>query len=107
MARLRAREGRETADRQRLRCLRQVEREMTPAIARDARPGGPTAKRQPSPEGLGNQIPKRGSERRRCGGVSLGEFAKYTSAKYELSSRPERSEVESLSEVERGPAVLL
>jgi hypothetical protein len=28
---------------------------MTPAIAIDARPGGPTAKRQPSPEGLGNQ----------------------------------------------------
>jgi hypothetical protein len=28
---------------------------MTPAIAMDARPGGPTAKRQPSPEGLGNR----------------------------------------------------
>ena len=26
---------------------------MTPAIATDAKPGGPTAKRQPSPEGLG------------------------------------------------------
>ena len=26
---------------------------MTPASATDARPGGPTAKRQPSPEGLG------------------------------------------------------
>jgi hypothetical protein len=31
-----------------------VEGGMTPAIALDARPGGPTAKRQPSPEGLGN-----------------------------------------------------
>ena len=39
---------------------------MTPAIAMDARPGGPTGKRQPSPEGLGNQSP-RGSERRRRG----------------------------------------
>jgi hypothetical protein len=26
---------------------------MTPAVAMDERPGGPTAKRQPSPEGLG------------------------------------------------------
>ena len=32
----------------------------------DARPGGPTSKRQPSPEGLGNRFP-RGSERRRRG----------------------------------------
>jgi hypothetical protein len=52
---------------------------MTPAIATDARPGEPalslskgsTAERQPSPEGLGNQS-RRGSERRRCGTVSLG-----------------------------------
>jgi hypothetical protein len=36
----------------------------TAKIAMDARPGGPTAKRQPSPEGLGNQI-KDDSERRR------------------------------------------
>jgi hypothetical protein len=28
---------------------------MTPAIAMDARPGGPTTKRQPSPEGLGTR----------------------------------------------------
>ena len=28
---------------------------MTPAVAMDERPGGPTAKRQPSPEGLGNR----------------------------------------------------
>ena len=34
-------------------------------IAIDARPGGPAAKRQPSPEGLGNRS-QRGSERRRC-----------------------------------------
>jgi hypothetical protein len=40
-----------------LTCLRQLEREMTPAIARDARPGGPTAKRQPSPAGLGHRFP--------------------------------------------------
>jgi hypothetical protein len=32
----------------------------------DARPGGPAAKRQPSPEGLGNRS-RRGSERRRRG----------------------------------------
>src|ERR1700722_13084923 len=52
---------------------------MTPVIPTDARPGepalslskGPTAKRQPSPEGLGPQS-RRGSERRRCGPVSLG-----------------------------------
>ena len=31
---------------------------MTPAIATDARPRGPTAKRQPSPEGLGNRPEK-------------------------------------------------
>ena len=62
-----------------LTCLRQAEREMTLAIATEARPGGPalslsngpTAKRQPSPEGLGNQF-RRGSERRRCGTISLG-----------------------------------
>src|ERR1700684_1215998 len=42
-----------------LTCLRQVEGEMT-------RPGGPTAKREPSPEGLGNRS-RRGSERRRRG----------------------------------------
>jgi hypothetical protein len=54
-----------------LTCLRQLEREMTPAIATDARPGGPTAKRQPSPEGLGIQSRRR-SEHRRCGTVSLG-----------------------------------
>jgi hypothetical protein len=53
-----------------LTCLWQVEREMTPAIATDARPGGPIAKLC-SPEGLGNQS-RRGSERRRCGTVSLG-----------------------------------
>jgi hypothetical protein len=35
-------------------------------MAIDARPGGPTAKRQPSPEGLGNRS-RRGSERRRRG----------------------------------------
>ena len=35
-------------------------------MAMDARPGGPTAKRQPSPEGLGNRF-RRGSERRRRG----------------------------------------
>jgi hypothetical protein len=35
-------------------------------MAIDARPGGPTAKRQPSPEGLGNRY-RRGSERRRRG----------------------------------------
>jgi hypothetical protein len=52
-----------------LNCLRQLAREMTPAIATDARPVGPTAKRQPSPEGLGNQ-PPRGSERRRRGTLS-------------------------------------
>jgi hypothetical protein len=34
-------------------CLRQGEGEMTRKVAMDARPGGPTAKRQPSPEGLG------------------------------------------------------
>ena len=44
---------------------------MTLAIATEARPGGPTAKCQPSPEGLGNQF-RRGSERRRCGTMSLG-----------------------------------
>src|SRR5580692_4742226 len=35
-------------------------------MAIDARPGGPTAKRQPSPEGLGDRS-RRGSERRRRG----------------------------------------
>ena len=35
-------------------------------IAIDVRPGGPTAKRQPGPEGLGNRS-RRGSERRRRG----------------------------------------
>ncbi len=52
---------------------------MTLAIATEARPGepalslskGPTAKRQPSPEGLGNRIPKM-IQRRRCGTISLG-----------------------------------
>jgi hypothetical protein len=47
-------------------CLRQVEGEMTPAIAMDARPGGPITKRQPSPEGLGSES-QRGSQRRRRG----------------------------------------
>jgi hypothetical protein len=43
-----------------LTCLWQVEGENdTAKIAIDARPGGPTAKRQPSPEGLGKSIPKR------------------------------------------------
>jgi hypothetical protein len=47
---------------------------MTPAIAMDVRPGGPTTKRQPSPEGLGKRSGT-GSERRRRGTkptVSLG-----------------------------------
>ena len=70
-----------------LNCPRQIEREMTPEMATDARPGGPTAKRQPSPEGLGNQS-RRGSERRRCGTVSLGAQPR---------ACPERSR--------RGPAV--
>jgi hypothetical protein len=34
-------------------CLWQMEKEMTCKIAMDARPGGPAAKREPSPEGLG------------------------------------------------------
>ena len=42
------------------------ERNDTAKIAIDVRPGGPTAKRQPSPEGLGNRS-RRGSERRRRG----------------------------------------
>jgi hypothetical protein len=41
-------------------------RNDTAKIAIDARPGGPTAKCQPSPEGLGNRS-RRGSERRRRG----------------------------------------
>jgi hypothetical protein len=50
-----------------LTCLGQVEGVMTrQKIAIDTRPGGPTAKRQPSPEGLGNRS-RRGSERRRRG----------------------------------------
>ena len=67
-------------------CLRQVEREMTPAIVMDARPGGPTAKRQPSPEGLGNQI-RRGSERRRCGTVSLGVCDLFSGCQFFLGTR--------------------
>src|SRR5277367_2497929 len=48
-------------------CSRQVEGEMTrQKIALDARPGGPAAKRQPSPEGLGNRS-RRGAKRRRRG----------------------------------------
>jgi hypothetical protein len=54
-------------------CLWQVEREMTPAIATEARPGepalslskGPIAKRQ-ARKGWGIKS-RRGSERRRCG----------------------------------------
>jgi hypothetical protein len=36
-------------------CLRQVEGEMTRRNFWGTRPGGPAAKRQPSPEGLGNR----------------------------------------------------
>jgi hypothetical protein len=43
-----------------------LRRNDTSKMAIDVRPGGPTAKRQPSPEGLGNRS-RRGSERRRRG----------------------------------------
>jgi hypothetical protein len=39
-----------------LTCLQQVKREMTMKIATDARPGGPPAKREPSPVGLGSFV---------------------------------------------------
>jgi hypothetical protein len=55
-----------------LNCLRQLERGMTPAIATDARPGGPTAKRQPSPEGLGHRIPQHCPPAPACRGSAVG-----------------------------------
>ena len=62
---------------------------MTPEIATDARPGGPTAKRQPSAEGLGNQNPE---EDPSAVGAALCD--------------PERSREPALSEVKWRPAVL-